>query len=154
MAQCGFILRPFQNGLFIRAPLMEQHQRGQCAQGKLAGQRLQLGVVHVDFGQGHRRIGRADQRFHLRGHGLALRHLGGVEIDDDRLFHGRIEQFCVEVLGSDVDDHEADSRKMVWINMGSSGVEFKRASSRWASTRRVGAARLSHPLPVGQSRIS
>ncbi len=33
--------------------------------------------------------------------------------------------------------------------MGSSGVEFKRASSRWASTRRVGAARLSHTAARG-----
>lgn len=92
---------------------MEQHQRRQGAQTELTGQRLQLRIVHVDLGQGHLGIGRADQRLHQRGHGLTLRHLGGVEIDDDRLFHGSIDQGGLEILGIDVDDHEADSWKMV-----------------------------------------
>ncbi len=66
MAQGGFVLRAFQNGLLVRAALMEQYQRRQGAQAELACQRLQLRIVHVHPGQGHLRIGRADQRFHLR----------------------------------------------------------------------------------------
>ncbi len=76
-AQGGLVLRAFQNGLLVRTALMEQHQRRQGAQTELTGQRLQLRIVHVDLGQGHLGIGRADQRLHLRGHGLTLRHLGG-----------------------------------------------------------------------------
>ncbi|MNH01748.1 hypothetical protein D3C79_609720 [compost metagenome] len=113
LAQGRFVLRAFQDGLLVRAALMEQHQGGQGAQAELAGQRLQLGIIHVDHGQGDLGIGRADQGLHQRGHALAFGHLGGVEIDDDRLLHGRIDQFGVKILGIDVDDHEADSRKMV-----------------------------------------
>lgn len=53
-----------------------------------------------------------------------------MEIDDDRLLHGRIDKFSVKILGSNVDDHELDSSERVLSNMGLSEWQFKRSSSR------------------------
>lgn len=61
LAQGGFILRSFDDPLFVRATLMEQHQRRQGAQAELAGQRLQLGIVHIHLGQGDLLIGGPNQ---------------------------------------------------------------------------------------------